>query len=71
MVQLGSFANRANADRLAQQVRAHGFPVLVSRGNKGKHLYRVQVGPARDHAGAEQLLTRLRATGHGGPIVPQ
>ncbi|HWZ64203.1 MAG TPA: SPOR domain-containing protein [Steroidobacteraceae bacterium] len=71
VVQLGSFANRANADRLAQQVRARGFPVLVSRSNKGKHLYRVQVGPARDHAGAEQLLTRLRATGHGGPIIPQ
>jgi DedD protein len=71
VVQLGSFANRANADRLAQQVRARGFPVLVSRGNKGKHLYRVQVGPAHDHAGAEQLLTRLRATGHGGPIIPQ
>ena len=71
VIQLGSFANRANADRLAQQVRARGFQVLVSRGNKGKHLYRVQVGPAHDRAGAEQLLTRLRATGHGGPIIPQ
>ena len=71
MVQLGSFANRANADRLAQQVRARGFQVSVSRSPRGKHLYRVQVGPAHDRAAAEQLLARLRATGHGGPIVPQ
>jgi len=71
VVQLGSFANRANAERLAAQVRARGFPVSVSRSPRGKHLYRVQVGPAHDRAAAEQLLTRLRATGHGGPIVPQ
>jgi DedD protein len=28
-VQIGSFANRANAERLAQQVRALGYPVSV------------------------------------------
>jgi DedD protein len=71
MVQLGSFANRANAERLAQQVRTRGFPVAVSRSSRGKHLYRVQVGPAHDRAAAEQLLARLRSTGHGGPIMPQ
>jgi len=71
VVQLGSFANRANAERLAAQVRSRGFPVSVSRSSRGKHLYRVQVGPAQTRAAAEQLLGRLRATGHGGPIVPQ
>ncbi len=70
MVQLGSFASRANADRLARQVRAQGFTVSVSQGSSG-HLYRVRVGPARDHAAASELAQQLRAHGHGGAIVPQ
>jgi DedD protein len=71
VVQLGSFASQANAERLAAQVRSRGFPVAVSRSSRGKHLYRVQVGPAQTRAAAEQLLVRLRSTGHGGPILPQ
>jgi DedD protein len=71
VVQLGSFANQANAERLAAQVRTRGFQVTVSRSSRGKHLYRVQVGPAQTRAAAEQLLARLRSTGHGGPILPQ
>jgi DedD protein len=71
VVQLGSFANRANAERLAAQVRSRGFQVAVSRSSRGKHLYRVQVGPAQTRVAAEQLLVRLRSTGHGGPILPQ
>ena len=70
MVQLGSFANRANADRLARQVHAQGFPASVSRGTSGR-LYRVRVGPARDRAAASELAQQLRAHGHSGTIVPQ
>jgi cell division septation protein DedD len=70
VVQLGSFASRANADRLARQVRSQGFPVSVSRGNSG-HLYRVRVGPAHDRAAASELAQQLRARGHSGAIVPQ
>jgi cell division septation protein DedD len=70
VVQLGSFASRANADRLARQVRTQGFPVNVSQGTSG-HLYRVRVGPARDRAAASELAQQLRARGHGGAIVPQ
>ncbi len=71
MVQLGSFASRANADRLARQVRTQGFTVSVSQGSPG-HLYRVRVGPARDRAAAEELAQQLHARGHsGGAIVPQ
>jgi DedD protein len=68
-VQLGSFANRANAERLAQQLRARGFQVAVSRGSTGRHLYRVRAGPVSDRAGAERLAAKLRATGHRGAIV--
>lgn len=71
VIQLGSFASRANAERLAQQVRARGFQVSVSRSSTGRHLYRVRVGPAHDRAAAAQLQAKLRATGHGGPIVPK
>jgi DedD protein len=70
VVQLGSFANRANADRLARQVRSQGFPVSVSRGTSGR-LYRVRVGPARDRATASELAQQLSARGHNGAIVPQ
>jgi DedD protein len=69
LVQLGSFASRSNAERLAQQVRGLGFPVSVSRGTSGRRLYRVQVGPARDRAAAEQLAAKLRSQGHGGAVV--
>jgi len=70
VVQLGSFASRANANRLAQQVRAQGFAVSVSQGQSG-HLYRVRVGPAHDRAAASELAQQLRARGHSGAIVPQ
>jgi DedD protein len=71
MVQLGSFASRANAERLAKQLRAQGFPVGVSQGSSGR-LYRVRVGPAHDRAAAGELAQQLRAHGHGGgAIVPK
>jgi len=69
VVQLGSFASRSNAERLAQQVHGLGYTVSVSRGTKGRRLYRVQVGPARARAAAEQLAAKLRTQGHGGAVV--
>ena len=71
VVQLGSFASRANAERLARQVHGLGYPVSVSRGNTGRRLYRVQVGPARDHASAEQMAAKLHTQGHAGTVVPK
>jgi DedD protein len=71
MVQLGSFASRTNAERLARQVRAGGFKVSVSRGSSGRRLYRVRVGPAHDREAATQLAVQLRAAGHSGSIVPK
>ena len=71
VVQLGSFASRGNADRLARQVRTQGFPVSVSQGSSGRRLYRVRVGPAHDRAAASQLASQLLANGHRGSIVPE
>jgi cell division protein FtsN len=70
-VQLGSFANRANAERLAKQVHGLGYPVSVARGSTGRRLYRVVVGPGRDHASAEQVAAKLRAQVHTGTVVPR
>src|ERR1700730_9325802 len=71
MVQLGSFASRTNAERLARQVKAGGFKVSVSQGSSGRRLYRVRVGPAHDREAATQLAVKLRAAGHSGSIVPK
>jgi len=71
MVQLGSFASRANAERLARQVRAGGFKVSVSQATAGRRLFRVRVGPAHDREAASQLAGKLRAAGHDGSIVPK
>jgi cell division protein FtsN len=69
-VQLGSFASRPNAERLAHQVKAQGFAVSVSQYPSGRHLYRVRVGPVADQGAASQLLVQLHAAGHSGAIVP-
>ena len=71
MVQLGSFASRPNAERLARQLRSQGYGVSVSQADSGRHLFRVRVGPARDHDAALQLEQRLRSSGHSGSIVPK
>jgi cell division septation protein DedD len=69
VVQLGSFASRANAEHLAQQVRSQGFEVSVSQSSSGRHLFRVRVGAAKTQAGALALEQKLRALGHGGGTV--
>jgi len=71
VVQLGSFAQHANAERLARQVRARGFKVSVSQESSGRRLYRVRVGPGQDRAAATQLAAQLHAAGHSGAIVPK
>jgi DedD protein len=71
VVQLGSFATRANAEHLAQQVRSQGFEVSVSQSPSGRHLFRVRVGAAHDRAGALALAQKLRGLGHRGTVLPR
>ncbi|MDH3453082.1 MAG: SPOR domain-containing protein, partial [Gammaproteobacteria bacterium] len=55
-VQLGSFAQQANARRLAQEVGGKGFPTyLVPLRRSGRTLYRVRVGPRETRGEAEEL----------------
>jgi DedD protein len=70
-VQLGSFSNQENADRLAADLRKEGYAAFLSQleTSKGK-LHRVRVGPQKDRAEAESMAGKLSAKGHKGQVVP-
>lgn len=70
MLQLGAFANVANAVRLAAEIAEYGGAVEVqARVNDG--LCHVLVGPYPDEDMAMQALERLRQlTGYQGDILP-
>jgi DedD protein len=69
-VQLGVFASRENADRLAKQVKGKGYAVTVNEtSGSGKRLWRVRVGPEAERPAAVALGARLRAEGHKGATV--
>ena len=69
-VQLGSFASRANADKLVRQLKAQGFGVYVLSGGSGAAArYRVRVGPLADRNAAAQTAAKLKSSGHIGSLV--
>jgi DedD protein len=69
-VQLGSFASRANAERLVRELKGKGYASFwTESASGGRKFYRVRVGPATDHAAAEALAVKLRAAGHSGSLT--
>ena len=64
-VQVGAFADEANAERLAERLKASGFPssMVVSDGNGRRALHRVRIGPLRDAYEFDQVSGRLRTVG--------
>jgi DedD protein len=70
-VQLGSFASKANADKLMHQLQARGGPsvYLVSSGSGPSLRYRVRMGPLADRGAAERAVVKLKAAGHAATIV--
>jgi len=69
-VQLGSFASRVNADKLAHQLKARGSTVYVISSGSGPSLrYRVRMGPLADRGAAERAVVKLKAAGHPATIV--
>jgi DedD protein len=68
-VQIGSFANRANAEGLVAKLGKVGFPAFIAPTGNGRKLYRVRVGPVADRAGALQLAARLAEAGQPGKVV--
>jgi DedD protein len=70
-VQLGSFASRANADKLMRQLKNQGFQVYVVSGGSGRSVrYRVRVGPLADRGAATQAAAKLKMLGHASSFVP-
>jgi cell division protein FtsN len=69
-VQLGSFASKANAERLVHQLQASGGSFYLVPGGSGSALrYRVRMGPLADRGAAERALAKLKAQGHSATIV--
>lgn len=59
-VQVGSFSNEANAQKLRDSLRRKGYAAYTeSIQNKGKTFYRVRVGPTTERRQAEQLQAAL------------
>ncbi len=66
-LQVGAFADPANAERAAAKVRAAAFGsvAVVAVQIGGKTLRRVRLGPLHDAAEADALAPRLKALGFG------
>ncbi len=70
-VQLGSFSNQKNADRLAASLRKQGFAAFLSQlSTTSGNLHRVRIGPQKDRQSAEAMAERLRKAGHIGQVLP-
>ncbi|MFI4869964.1 MAG: SPOR domain-containing protein [Steroidobacterales bacterium] len=68
IVQLGLFAKRDNAERLANKAQTHGFTVSIA-GADAKGLYRVYAGGMADRAAAEAYTQRLKDQGFPAAVV--
>jgi len=70
-VQLGSFGDQGNAERLAADLRKIGFAAFLSRHlADGSVQHRVRIGPQKDRESAEAMAVRLQKAGHKGQVLP-
>jgi DedD protein len=70
-VQLGSFASKANAEKLVHALDGKGYTAAVSAVGAGSAArYRVRIGPLADRPTAERLIGRLKSQGHVATLVP-
>ncbi len=70
-VQLGSFSNKDNAEKLAADLRKQGYAAFLSQLQTDKgQLHRVRIGPQKDRESAEAMAGRLLKVGHKGQVVP-
>lgn len=69
-VQMGSFSEKVNADRLVADLRNDGFAAFMSQHNTSSgDLHRVRIGPQKDRASAESIAAQLQKAGHKGQVV--
>jgi cell division septation protein DedD len=69
-VQLGSFASKANAERLVKEWEGRGqhgmtAPVKAANGT----LYRVRLGPFMTRDSADEVLRKVKPTVAGAAVV--
>lgn len=70
-VQLGSFGNQDNANKLAADLRRQNFTAFLSKLSTGnEELHRVRIGPQKDRESAEKVAEQLAKAGHKGQVVP-
>ena len=70
-VQLGSFSNKENAEKLAADLRKQGYAAFLSRlQTPSGALHRVRIGPQKDRESAEAMAERLAKVNHKGQVVP-
>ncbi len=70
-VQLGSFSNKENAEKLAADLRKQGYAAFLSQlTTSSGQLHRVRIGPQKDRESAEAMAARLLKVGHKGQVVP-
>ena len=70
-VQLGSFGDQANANKLAAELRQQNFTAFLSKLSTGNgELHRVRIGPQKDRSSAEKVAEQLAKAGHKGQVVP-
>ena len=70
-VQIGSFASRANAEKLVRQRKPHDGAIYMSPSGKGPSArYRVRIGPLADRDAAERVVAKLKKEGQSASLVP-
>ncbi len=70
-VQLGSFSERENAERLAVKLKEQKFAAFLSQAPaESGSFHRVRIGPLKDRESADALTERLQKAGHEGRVVP-
>ena len=70
-VQLGSFNDQENAERLAADLRKQGFAAFLSQlSTSSGQLHRVRIGPQKDRESSEAMAERLQKAGQKGQVVP-
>ncbi len=70
-VQLGSFSNKENAEKLAADLRKQGYAAFLSQlQTDSGQLHRVRIGPQKDRGSAEAVAAKLLQAKRRGQVVP-
>lgn len=71
-VQAGTFANRANAETLVEDLRAKGYKAEIKTIQvEDRMLHRVQVGTYRTREDAQELANDLSAQGYSATVIDE